>query len=447
MKIIEPEILIVVALKNIELNDFSLSSDNLVKKAISENPDIYDLDILFRILSQIMTKISIDLKERITGSQKLQIFHLVSKFIKTDINILEKFISSDPSLSVHALTPITMELGSQDYKTLNEQYLRELHMFEKKNNYLNSNSLEFGSISSKLYQEQELKDANKNNSANSKSVIKAQYIDKSPDLVLGTKDNILYYFDSSSGTISEMPLNSKQIPVSINDLKTILTTNKIKKGDIDNTVNLLATTIQPNTTEKILSEYPVEDKGFFSKLSLSSMFTSVTTTTQPYTTQQTTQTTQSVTKMSNENNNKTPIPPEFLKQLYNSNKHYSNSNNNNNTNYNNNTNSNNSVNNFASITPTNSEGSQEEIHTPQNIDNVNNLDEKEYVAQLTTQPTNEEISHFSNSNDIPHNTPHDNVINKIKINNKKIENIAIGFITSIILIFMLVIYNAFRNKK
>ena len=213
-----------------------------------------------------MNKIPRDLKERITGKQKLQIFHLVSKFIKLDKSILEKFIAFDPSLN----TPISMELNENDYKTLNEKYLRELHKFQQKHSYLNSNSLEYGALASELYQKAEL-DAKLNGNSNDnyndnddtdtdsgntgntgdtgnfKSTnIKAQYIDKNPDLMLGTKDNILYYYDSGSGTISEMPLNSTQVPVSISDLKTILTTNKIKQGDIADTINLLTATTIPN---------------------------------------------------------------------------------------------------------------------------------------------------------------------------------------------------------
>ena len=119
MKIIEPEILLVIALDKITLSDFSLPSDELIKNVISENQEKYEFDILYRVLSQIMNKIPRDLKERITGKQKLQIFHLVSKFIKLDKSILEKFIAFDPSLN----TPISMELNENDYKTLNEKYL------------------------------------------------------------------------------------------------------------------------------------------------------------------------------------------------------------------------------------------------------------------------------------------------------------------------------------
>ncbi len=111
-------------------------------------PDKYDLDVLYRILAQIMTKIPKDLKDRITGKQKLQIFQLGAKFINIEPKLLEKFIAFDPSIN----TPISMELDQNDYKALNEKYLRELYNFQKKQPYLNSNSLEYGSLASKISQ-------------------------------------------------------------------------------------------------------------------------------------------------------------------------------------------------------------------------------------------------------------------------------------------------------
>ena len=38
-------------------------------------------------------------------------------------------------------------------------------------------------------------------------------------------------------------------------------------------------------------------------------------------------------------------------------------------------------------------------------------------------------------------------LNKIKNDNKQIENVALSFVTVIILVFLLVIFNSIRNKK
>ena len=247
MKVIEPEIFLCIALTTITIDDFTSSSELLIKKVISENPDNIDLDLLYRVLSQVMSKISKDLKERVTGKQKLQILHLVNKAVKIDKSVLERFISGNASLnSVSSLsydTPITMELDKSDYNALNEKYLKELYKFEKSHSYLNSNSLEYGSLASKMYQTMPSNITSSNtNTINNK----AQYVDNSPDLMLGTKDNILYYYDSSSGTLSELPLTSNQQPVSIDELKTILVTNKIRQRDIDNTINILKQSSQPS---------------------------------------------------------------------------------------------------------------------------------------------------------------------------------------------------------
>ena len=38
-------------------------------------------------------------------------------------------------------------------------------------------------------------------------------------------------------------------------------------------------------------------------------------------------------------------------------------------------------------------------------------------------------------------------LTKIKNDNKQIENVALGFVTILILVFLLVIFNSIRNKK
>jgi len=479
MKIIEPEILIVIALNKITLSDFSLPSDELIKNVISENQEQYEFDILYRVLSQIMNKIPRDLKERITGKQKLQIFHLVSKFIKLDKSILEKFIAFDPSLN----TPISMELNENDYKTLNEKYLKELYKFQKQHSYLNSNSLEYGALASELYQESELDaklngDTNYNDNGdgnpsdgdtgNFKTTnIRAQYIDKNPDLMLGTKDNILYYYDSGSGTISEMPLNSTQVPVSISDLKSILTTNKIKQGDIADTINLLTATTIPN----ISTSTTIPTKQWAGRFvnSIGSMYTSIsntilpkpkptptpTPTPTPIPTGDSSSNDNSINNNINNINNKAPIPPEFLKKLYNIKNQYNNNSGDGSDSYGGGDGSfgGGSYGGSASsrTNPTYANGKYMSNNAV-NLDIKFNLLKQSYNKDDDKTPP-DTISHFSNINDNDNDKEktnntisHNNVVDKIKNNNKKIENIAIGFITSIILIFLLVIYNNIRNN-
>ncbi len=476
MKIIEPEILIVIALDKITLSDFSLPSDELIKNVIGENQEQYEFDILYRVLSQIMTKIPRDLKERITGKQKLQIFHLVSKFIKLDKSILEKFIAFDPSLN----TPISMELNENDYKTLNEKYLKELYKFQKQHSYLNSNSLEYGALASELYQESVLDaklngdtgdgDTGDGDTGNFKTTnIRAQYIDKNPDLMLGTKDNILYYYDSGSGTISEMPLNSTQVPVSISDLKSILTTNKIKQGDIADTINLLTATTIPNISTSTTIQ-PKQWAGRFVN-SFGSMYTSIfntilpkptpTPTPTPIPTGDSSSNDNSINNNINNINNKAPIPPEFLKKLYNTKNQYNN--NSGDGSYGGGDGSfgggdgsfGGSGSGRSRTNPTYADGKYMSNNAV-NLDIKFNLLKQSYNKDDDNKQPPDTISHFSNINDNNNDNDkektnntisHNNVVDKIKNNNKKIENIAIGFITSIILIFLLVIYNNIRNNK
>jgi hypothetical protein len=472
MKIIEPEILVMIALNRITLEDFTLSSDNLVKKVISENPDKYDLDILYRILAQIMTKIPKDLKDRITGKQKLQIFQLAAKFINIEPKLLEKFIAFDPSLN----TPISMELDQNDYKALNEKYLRELYNFEKKQPYLNSNSMEYGALASKL--EQTTPTMTTNN-------IKAQYIDQSPELMVGTKDNKLYYFDSSSGTISEMPVNGNQTPVSLNDIKTVLSSNKINQGDIQSAINSL-------NMPAITAPLPTETASFIDKLE--NMFFGLGT-----------GATQAQAVISTQANlpNNSPIPPAFLTKLYDmkkgNTKQY--------------TQINYDIDRGYTPSDVNSDGSRltnyksssASSYIPNwNYYNNRTFDQKyddyqaardkqDYLiwgvkrtkltnpattyaafsgpgssvttttaatattsrpittpaattssptttpAATTPSPTRTSISNFNNMNN--------DVVSKIKNNNRDVENLALGFVTIIILVFLLVIFNTIRNNK
>ena len=494
MKIIEPEILIMIGLNKITLQDFTSSSDNLVRKIVAENPDKYDLDVLYRVLAQIMTKLPKDLKERVAGKHKLQIFQLVAKFINMEPKLLEKFMAYDPSLN----TPITMNLDQGDYNTLNQKYLRELYNFQQKQPYLNSNSLEYGALASKLAQTTPTATLGNN--------LKAQYIDQSPDMMLGTKDNTLYYFDSSSGTISEMPLSANQTPVSVSDLKNILSANKINQGDIQSSINSLTLPTKQSANE-LLSESPTTTapSGFIS--GLENMFKGLQT--------GTTQAQAIITTQAKLPDN-APIPPAFLTKLYNlkkgtGSKHYDNSSNSINSltpsdvnsdgiaasNYNsstagsyssrydnqnlpnymqrNNSNSNNSDGYLIFGIPhtqltnpqtTYAAFSGRPIITKPNgpagnptypggrimSDSAVEMEKKfKLLAQtynirrpIYTNPSTTSISHFSNMNNINNKNT---VREKIKNNNKDIENIALGFVTVIILLFLLVIFNTIRNSK
>jgi hypothetical protein len=496
MKIIEPEILVMIALNRITLEDFTLSSDNLVKKVISENPDKYDLDVLYRILAQIMTKIPKDLKDRITGKQKLQIFQLGAKFINIEPKLLEKFIAFDPSIN----TPISMELDQNDYKTLNEKYLRELYNFQKKQPYLNSNSMEYGALASKIEQTMPTMKPSNN--------LKAEYIDENPELMVGAKDKKLYYFDSSSGTLSEMPINGNQTPVSLDDIKTVLSSSKINQSDIQNVVSSL-------NMPAITAPLPTETASFIDKLE--NMFFGLGTgATQA----------QAVIATQAKLPDHSPIPPAFLTKLYDmkkgNTKQYTESNYDIDLGYTpSDVNSDGSrLTNYKSSSASsyvpNYKSSPARSYIP-NWDYYNNRtfdqkyddyqaarDKQDYLiwgvkrtkltnpattyaafsgpgssvnttkaatattsnpittpaattsnptttpaattsnptttpAATTPSPTTTSISNFNNMNN--------DVVSKIKNNNRDIENLALGFVTVIVLIFLLVIFNTIRNNK
>lgn len=303
MKIIEPEILLLVALDKISLADFTSPSGDLVRKVIAQNADKFDLDIMQRIMAQIMTKLPRDLRDRVAGKHKLQVFQLIARQLNMNPQLLERFASLDPSLNTAS---VSMELDAGDYNTLNKKYLQELYNYQKRQPYISANSLEYGSLAAEMALSQATTpNAHTNGGvgADANANLKAQYIDQSPSLMVGAKDNTLYYFDPSSGTLSEMPTSENQTPVSIQDLKTILASRKINQGEIQDAINAIHSTT-PATTMPV-ADTTIPD-AFFAWLEKA--FTGlITGSTQA---QATLQTVANIAPTE-------PVPPAFLTKLYN----------------------------------------------------------------------------------------------------------------------------------
>ncbi len=434
MKITEIEILLIIALNKITLADLTLDNTTLLKKIIAENPDKNDLDLMYRVLAQIMTKLPMDLRDKVAGKHKLQIFQAVSKLINMEPKLLERFVSFNPALN----TPITMDLDSGDYNTLNKKYLDELAKFQKTQPYVDSNSMEYSDIANKML----------STSPTSKGGIKGQYIDSSPDLMTGVNDNKLYYFDSSSGTISEFPVsNNSQVPVSLNDLTNLLSSNKVDKGQIDGLIQKLnAPQTIPNTT----IPYTTHPISFLNSLESKFSFGSSPTTT----TIKSPSTTVANVAIA-------PIPPQFiLSQSGTSQSGTSQSGTSSNRQYNSskiydslliNPNaivpqqtSNFLTRNDACSMPNPPASCPVKTNAAVSINDNLNARFKERQSTYVQNPTvtTKQISHFSNMNN-----DESEFIKKLTKKNKDIENVAIAFVTVIILLFLLVIFNSIRNKS
>ena len=454
MKIVEIEILLMVALNTITINDFTIDSNTLIKKLISENPDNYELDIMYRIMAQIMTKLPRDLKERVTGEQKLNIFQKISNHLKIDNKLLEKFISLDPSIN----TPISMTLDNGDYNTLNKKYLDELQKYEQEKGYINSDSLEYAKMAQKSID---------TTPTITNNILNATYIDESPEFMLGANDNILYYYDSSSGTLSNIKMNSNQNPVSIDDLKTILINNKVKKNEVQNLLNNL----QPVTTQSSLINTPAQPSNIFD--TISSYFSTAVGSGATATT--------SVTDyIAPQSNTKDlPIPPQYMLDSKYGKRDYQGRSWNSDmygenlyggrpygptpilsrdiTTYKSNNNK---------IDTKTHHIIEKQVASSKNYDTYyytqkNNLEKKfkkreaSYVPLFTQYSSSNKKSFMNrtNANDIYPgkqriesftNMNEDIFLNKIKNDNKNIENVALGFVTTIILIFLLAIFNSLR---
>jgi hypothetical protein len=499
MKTIEIEILLMVGLESITLNDFSIDSKTLVNRLISENHDNYDLDIMYRIVAQIMTKLPKDLKERVTGKQKLQLFQKISQYINIDSKLLEQFASVDPSLSLN--TPVSMELDEGDYNTLNKKYLFELKQYEEAKGYVSAESMEYANFAEKHITSSPNANPNTNN-------LKAQYIDNSPDFMLGQNDNTLYYFDSSSGALTEMPLNSKQKQVSLKDLKTVLTSGKVKQDDIQGLINDLQTPTSTAPTPSILSSdpsMPIQPKTFFD--TIGSFFTSgsrfqATGTSTPIEAP--------IVHTDSSTDLVLPIPPQYILDRVNYNRggvgsmgssgtiivQMPDQDNQSVSNYTTSRKSNGPVkivsrdittyrNDYTKINDDTKRIIERQLNRNNNNDNndsnndidyqrdtpykykysqTNNLEKRfksraDTYEPIFTQHSSSKKKSFMNrtdANDIFPNKPRpekftnmneESFLTKIKNDNKQIENVALSFVTIIILVFLLVIFNTIRNNK
>jgi len=407
MKMTEIEILFMMALTTITLNDFTVDSKTLINKLIAENKDKNDLDTMYRVMGQIMTKLPKDLKERVNGKNKLDIYQKLAECINMDKELLEKFISFDPSIN----TPISMEIGADDYNTLNKKYLDELKEYEDAKGYIHYNSMEYA----KLAETQLEQSKNQIDDGKLNTTINAEYIDEKPDFMLGKNDNILYYYDKSSGTLTEMPMNGNHQPVSLTDLKTILSSKKVNKHELEKLVDELNPN-QPTEMHTIAStdaDMRAEPKGFFD--TIGSYFTS-------FVSNEATITTTPVKQNNNTtNNNSIPIPPHHIKQYVNDIPDINNNHNNNNNNDNHNEHNNNSSKYFSKI---------------------NNVYKRFHERKQLY-----ETEGFTNENDTKLHFNEKLFLKKIKNDNKHIENTALGFISVVIILFLLVIFNSIRNSK
>ena len=494
MKTIEIEIFLIVGLETITVNDFMIDGKTLVNKLISQNHDNYDLDIMYRIMAQIMSKLPKDLKERVTGKQKLQIFQKISESINIDNKLLEKFASVNPALN----TPISMELDAGDYNTLNNKYLRELKKYEESKGYISSNSMEYVDIADNINKTYTTKPHTNN--------LTARYIDDSPEFMLGQNDNTLYYFDSSSGVLTEMPLNGKQKPVSLTDLKTILTSDKVNKNDISNLIdNLQTQTTKSNPS--ILSSDPsmtTQPKSFFDKIG--SYFTSslykqaVGTSSNSSSLQQIQNNIMSTINTIGNTNNQSvtnlPIPPQYILNTVKeksmgamSGMSSGMSSGTPNSSQEGNSKSDGPIpilsrdittykNNYTKINDDTKRIIERQVIADSNYqdsinyryaNNNNNLEKRFKSREATYKPGSSNMGssnmgssnkksfmNRTDANDILPNQPkyesftnmnEEHFLNKIKNDNKQIEKVALSFVTIVILIFLLVIFTSIRNKN
>jgi hypothetical protein len=73
-------------------SDLELSESKIVSKLLVENKDNHDLDILNRIVAQIRTKLTFDLRERLNYEHIVAVKQRVYSYLKSGGNMLEDFV-------------------------------------------------------------------------------------------------------------------------------------------------------------------------------------------------------------------------------------------------------------------------------------------------------------------------------------------------------------------
>ena len=254
MTVSDLSILMILGLTNITRQDLDLPEVQLAAKLVTENQDLTDIDSVNRVLGQINSKLPGDLQVRFTPIQKIGIIQRIYTLVGFQLTkshekrIYETFVGR-----LSTTTP-TLPLTPAQQQQRNDNDIDQLEVIlggkDKVAEFtklgyspkdFTSTAVEMN-INQGTYEEQLAKSlANVSgtpltNGSPKQNVLKASYIDGTPELHMNIKSRELYQYDPISGSlqsIADAEKISGENIISRRDLETKLTGYGLSKSELD----------------------------------------------------------------------------------------------------------------------------------------------------------------------------------------------------------------------
>lgn len=295
MSIQDVTVLLVYGLNNLARADLDLTEKHLAEKLAQQNPDKNDIDVINRIIAQVVTKLPADLREKLTPLLRIRMIQKLNE----DLQHMYDFISTkrveelkqrpNPSgLAEPAEIKFFKEgFQSNGYKerldanntpmttSLHNNFLKEQQdirnsLGEKTVSELEANGYSIDNISKSSIDmrfnagdyENQLKAIDslpKNNKVTKdiipENIIKSTYVQSEPQLQMDAKTKDLYYYDEYSGTltpISDVEKIKGEDITTEKQLNTLLKDYKLSKSEVEKVLHNIKNKDTIITEEDIL---------------------------------------------------------------------------------------------------------------------------------------------------------------------------------------------------
>jgi hypothetical protein len=276
MSIQDVTVLLVYGLDNLTRLDLDLSEQHLAEKLAQQNPDKNDIDVINRIIAQVVTKLPADLREKLTPLLRLRMIqklnedlqHMYDFMANKRIEALkqtpnpsgvaepaeikffkEGFQTNSPHMRLIANnTPKTTALDNnflkeeQDIKnSLGEKTVAELEANGYTINNIAKSSIDMRFNAGDYEQQLRAIDSLSGNNKVTKDIIpenvlESTYVQNDPQLHMDAKTKELYYFDEYSGTltpISDVQKIKGEDITTEKQLNTLLKDYNLSKAEVD----------------------------------------------------------------------------------------------------------------------------------------------------------------------------------------------------------------------
>lgn len=233
MKIINPSILLIVALNEITRTDFTFSEYILVSKLVSENESKFDVDTISKIIAQIRTKLPKDLSSRLTNNHLRLIKNILisnMELLPITINLSEKFQNIDDLDLKNIDTPEELTLFHMEL----ERHKNQDTSYEAQESR-NQKLKEIESKQQELIRAKDLEHINRE----TEDKIMASYVEREPILMKDPELEKMYHYDEYSKSLKRLPKDSELHKVTPEQIEKILQEHDITSDEIQNTLDYL----------------------------------------------------------------------------------------------------------------------------------------------------------------------------------------------------------------